>query len=124
MLLRQLEDLKDVVADRDDAEEIGAAADSLIDALVVVEGELIQLRVTGTGQDNVRWPAKLVERLNYLGNSTAIGDFRPTNPTREVHVVLQQELAEQQAALDELLRTQVAAFNRMLRERNVPQLIS
>jgi hypothetical protein len=124
LLRRQLEDLKDVVSDRDDAEELGAAADSLIDALVAVEENFIQLRVTGTGQDNVRWPAKLVERLNYLGNSTAIGDFRPTDPTREVHVVLQQELAEQQAALEELLRTQVAAFNRMLSERNVPQLIS
>ena len=124
LLRRQLEDLKDVVSDRDDAEEIAAAADSLIDALVAVEENFIQLRVTGTGQDQVRWPAKLVEQLNYLGSSTAIGDFRPTDPAREVHLVLQQELAEQQAALEEVLRTQVAAFDRMLRERNVPQLIS
>ncbi len=124
LLRRQLEDLKDVVTDRDDAEELGAAADSLIDALVAVEEDLIQLRVTGTGQDNVRWPSKLVERLGYLGQSTAIGDFPPTDPARAVHAVLQQELAEQQAALDELLRTQVEAFNRMMRERNVPQLIS
>jgi photosystem II stability/assembly factor-like uncharacterized protein len=124
LLRRQLEDLKDVVSDRDDSEELGAAADSLIDALVAVEENLLQLRVTGTGQDYVRWPSKLVERLGYLGMSTAIGDFVPTDPSRAVHTVLQQELAEQQAALAELLRTQVEAFNRMLREREVPQLIS
>ena len=124
LLRRQLEDLKDVVADRDDAEELVAAADSLIDALVGVEENFIQLRVTGTGQDQVRWPAKLVEQLGYLGSSTAIGDFAPSDPARQVHVVLQQELSVQQSALEELLRTQVAAFNRMLRERNVPQLIS
>ena len=124
LLRRQLEDLKDVVADRDDAEELVAAADSLIDALVGVEENFIQLRVTGTGQDQVRWPAKLVERLGYLGSSTAIGDFAPSDPARQVHVVLQQELLVQQSALEELLRTQVAAFNQMLRERNVPQLIS
>jgi len=124
LLRRQLEDMKDVVVDRDDAEELGAAADSLIDALIAVEENFIQLRVTGTGQDYVRWPSKLVERLGYLGPSTAIGDFPPTDATRAVLAVLQQELAEQQAALDELLRTQVEAFNRMLRERDVPQLIS
>ncbi len=124
LLRRQLEDLKDIVADRDDAEELGTASDSLIDALVAIEENFIQLRVTGTGQDNVRWPAKLVERLGYLGNSTAIGDFPPTDPARAVHAVLKQELAEQQAALEELLHTQVAEFIRMLRERDVPTLIS
>ena len=124
LLRRQLEDLKDVVADRDDSEELGSDADSLIEALVAVEENLIQLRVTGAGQDFVRWPSKLVERLGYLGNTTAIGDFVPTDPSRAVHAVLQQELAEQQSELAELLRTHVEAFNRMLRERDVPPLIS
>jgi hypothetical protein len=39
-------------------------------------------------------------------------------------VILQQELAAQQDALEELLQTRVAEFNRMLRERDVPLLIS
>ena len=53
-----------------------------------------------------------------------IGDFVPTDPERAVHQILKQELAEQRRALDELLRTRVAEFNRLLRERNVPTLIS
>jgi uncharacterized protein with von Willebrand factor type A (vWA) domain len=124
LLRRQLEDLKDVLGDRDDAEELGAAADSLAKELVAVEHELLQLQVTGTGQDVIRWPSKVVERLGYLAQSVGIGDFSPTDSERAVHEILKQELAEQQRALAELLRTRVAEFNRMLRERNVPTLIS
>ena len=71
-----------------DAEEITAAADSLIDALVAVEENFIQLRVTGTGQDLLRWPAKLVGQLNYLASSTAIGYFRAPYPARAVRAGL------------------------------------
>jgi photosystem II stability/assembly factor-like uncharacterized protein len=124
LLRRQLEDLKDVVAERDDAEELGAAADSLGEALVAIEGNLIQLRATGTGQDGVRWPSQLVERLGYLAQSVAIGDFPPTDAEAEVHTILKEELSENQRALEDLLRTRVAEFNEMLRQRNVPTLIS
>jgi hypothetical protein len=124
LLRRQLEDLRDVMADRDDAETVTASADSLRDALVAVEHNLLQLQVTGTGQDAIRWPSKIVERLGYLAGSVAIGDFAPTDPEREVHAILKADLAEQQQALEELLRTRVAEFNRLLRDRNVPTLIS
>jgi photosystem II stability/assembly factor-like uncharacterized protein len=124
-LRRQLEDLKEVLASRkDDGSEITAAADSLAQALVAVEEKLIQLKVTGTGQDQIRYPAEIVERLGYLAGSVAVGDFAPTDPSKEVHAVLKQELSEQEQALAELLRTRVAEFNRLLRERNVPPLIS
>jgi hypothetical protein len=124
LLRRQLQDLPAVVAGREDGAEISAAADSLEKALVDVEENLIQLRVTGTGQDNIRWPARIVERLGYLGQSVAVGDYVPTDPVREVHGILKEELSEQITALAELMQTQVAEFNRMLRDRNVSPLIS
>jgi hypothetical protein len=124
LLRRQLQDLGDVVEGRDDGEEITAAADSLEQELIAVEGNLIQLRVTGTGQDNVRWPVRIIERLGYLGQSVAVGDFVPTDAVQNVHVILQRELADQIAALEELVRTRVAEFNQMLRSKNVSPLIS
>lgn len=124
LLRRQLEDLNDVVTGQDDAESITAAADSLVQSLIDIEHELLQLQVTGTGQDNVRWPSKIIERMGYLAISVDTGDFGPTDPVRQVHAVLQAELAEQQEALRVLLQTEVAEFNQMLRDRDLPRLIS
>ena len=124
LLRLQLEDLQDVVGNRDDAETIVAAADTLGQELLAVEEQLTQLRVTGTGQDQIRWPSRVVEQLSYLALSVAVGDFQPTAAEGEVHAILKDRMQRANAELSELLRTKVEAFNRMLRERNVPPLIS
>ena len=124
LLRRQLRDLEAIMVDRDDGAGIAAGADSLEQALIGIEEQLIQLRVTGTGQDNVRWPSGIVERIGYLAQSLAVGDFPPSDAEHDVQILLRHDLAEQRSALDDLLRTKVAEFNRMLREREVPPLIS
>nr|NIM52618.1 sialidase [Gemmatimonadales bacterium]NIN13286.1 sialidase [Gemmatimonadales bacterium]NIQ99747.1 sialidase [Gemmatimonadales bacterium]NIS64244.1 sialidase [Gemmatimonadales bacterium] len=121
---RQLYDLKAVLEDQGGAEEIVTAARELDEQLVGVEDNLIQLKLTGTGQDGVRWPAMLVGKLGHLASGVAVGDFPPTDQQREVHQLLKQRLARYQGELDELLRTNVVEFNRVLRERNLAPVIS
>lgn len=121
---RQVYDLQAVLEDQGDSEEIITAAEELDARLIGVEENLIQLRLTGTGQDGVRWPARLVGRLGHLANGVGVGDFSPTDQDREVHQVLKDRLQRYRQALDELLQTDLPAFNGMLLERNVPPVIT
>ena len=76
---RQVLDTRAVLADRDDAEALVAAADSLSERLVAAVDGLYQLRATGTGQDAIRYPTRLMERLGYLFGTVSVGDFPPTD---------------------------------------------
>ena len=74
---RQVLDMKAVLEDRGGADEIVAAADSLNQKLIEVEEGLFQMRNTGEGQDQIRYPSRLYERLGYLFNTVSVGDFHP-----------------------------------------------
>ncbi|HEV8566838.1 MAG TPA: hypothetical protein VGQ92_07025, partial [Actinoplanes sp.] len=58
--------------------ELRTGADSLEKMFAAVEAELLELRVTGRGQDNIRWPTKLAGQISYLANGVASSDFAPT----------------------------------------------
>jgi photosystem II stability/assembly factor-like uncharacterized protein len=120
---RQLGDLADVLEEQGDAGELLAQSDTLVSRLVAVEEELVQLRVTGTGQDGVRYPAKISERLRYLAGNVGTADFRPTEQHGEVHQVLKQQLERARAALERIVSSDLPAFNRMLQQRNLPAII-
>jgi photosystem II stability/assembly factor-like uncharacterized protein len=90
------------------------AADELDKKLLEVEDTLIQRKLTGQGQDTVRWPPKLVSKLNYVGSGLSGADFPPTNQQREVHSLLKAQLATQRAKLRAIIESDVAAFNKLL----------
>ncbi|MEE8133768.1 MAG: hypothetical protein V3T56_01855, partial [Gemmatimonadales bacterium] len=89
---RQIYDLRAVLEDQGGAEEILTAAEELDVELIAIEEELLRLTTTGTGQDGVRYPMKLVGRLRYLAGAVATADFRPTDQQGEVHMVLRERL--------------------------------
>jgi hypothetical protein len=122
---RQLLDLEAILRDQGGTgtAEILQQSQSLTRKLIGVEEHLIQLRVTGTGQDGVRWPAQVSERLRYLIGNTATADFRPTDQTGEVHQVLKLELEEARRNLNTILQTDLPALNRLLQARNLPGII-
>jgi photosystem II stability/assembly factor-like uncharacterized protein len=121
---RQLYDLKAVLEDQGDADEIVASAEQLDGKLIAVEEKLFQVRLTGTGQDGVRWPAKLVGRLGYLAGAVATADFPPADQHYEVHQVLKERLQRVRLELEALLGTDLPAFNRMLQQRNLAPVIT
>jgi hypothetical protein len=88
-----------------------------------VEEPLFQMRVTGRGQDLLRWPMRLAEQLLYLVGSATGSDFTPTVPQREVQQLLGGQVREARARLDRVMAGEVAAFRRFLRSRDLPNLI-
>jgi hypothetical protein len=99
-----------------------AAAD-LDKKLIDVEENLIQRKLTGQGQDTVRWPPKLISKLNYLANGVAGADFPPTTQHREVKAMLEEQLTTHRHRLDEILSKDLDAFNRLLRDKNIQNVI-
>ncbi len=121
---RQLYDLKAVLEDKGGEDEVIAAADALDEKLIGVEETLIQMKLTGTGQDAIRWPLMLFSKIGYLAGTVGVADFPPTDQAREVHALLRERLRSNQQAFDELLGTDVAAFNAMLGERDLGAVVT
>ena len=101
-----------------------SASEELDKKLIEVEEQLIQRRLTGQGQDTVRWPPKLLTKINYLANGLAGSDFGPTTQQREVQAIFKQQVASHKARLNELLTKDLSAFNNLLRERGIQNIIT
>jgi hypothetical protein len=120
---RQLEDLRAILRDQPNSAELVTTSTALSNKLIAVEASLIQLRLTGTGQDGVRWPAQVSEQLRYVAGNMAAADFRPTDQDAEVHVLLKAKLEVARKALEAILATDLPALNRLLQQRNLPGII-
>ncbi len=103
--------------------DILVAADALEKKYIALEEELFQIRITGRGQDNVRYPFKLAEKLMYLAQQVGAGDFAPNQQQREVSELLAERMRTLRKQLDALTMSDLAAFRKLLRDRNVPVLI-
>ena len=104
--------------------ELKDAADGLDKKLIDIEENLIQRRLTGQGQDTVRWPPKLISKLNYLAGGVSTGDFAPNTQQKEVQAMFEAQLASLRKRLDEVISTDLANFNRMLRDKNIGNVIT
>ncbi|MFN0179119.1 MAG: WD40/YVTN/BNR-like repeat-containing protein [Gemmatimonadales bacterium] len=104
-------------------DDIKAAADSLEKKLIAVEEDLIQLRITGRGQDLIRYQAKVAEKLGYLINDLGGSDEPATQSQRDVGNVLMERARSARAALDRVLNNDVAGFNRILTQRGLAGII-
>ena len=120
----QLEMLRRLIADDSAAADVRAAADSIEIMLKAVENDLQQLRLTGRGQDGVRWPAGLATRLTYLANGIASSDFAPTTQQNEVGELLITDVRAHRQQLDRIVQQDLAAFNQMLARRNLRSIIT
>jgi len=106
------------------ATSVRPAADDLDKKLIDIEEELIQRKLTGQGQDAVRWPPKLLTKINYLASGLASGDFGPTKQQREVQALLKQQLAALRQRLDDVLNRDLTAFNKLLADNNLKTIIN
>jgi hypothetical protein len=106
----------------DDA-EVKRAATTLHEQFTELEMNLVDLRLTGGGQDGVRFGSKLLAKLNYLANGIGSGDFRPTDQHVEVQAILNGELKGHLARLEGLISRELESFNNLLRARNVPNVV-
>jgi photosystem II stability/assembly factor-like uncharacterized protein len=102
-----------------DDKEVANAADSLEQKFIAVEEQLTQLRITGRGQDLIRYPAKTGEKLVYLINDIGSTDNPPTASQREVGAVLRQRARAARDELDRIIQRDLDQFNKLLRDKGL-----
>jgi hypothetical protein len=119
----QLAAMPSYLASDDAGKSVRGSAEALDKKLQAVEAKLFQTRVTGRGQDQLRWPSQLVEKLLYLADGVALADFAPAKEQIEVHELLGGRLRDARKELDETLAKDLAAFGAELRQRNITGVI-
>ena len=124
MVRGQLAALKAFLSSDSATADVRAQADSLDKKVLDVEEALFQTRVTGRGQDLLRYPMKLAEQLWYLAGQVTSSDFAPTTQQREVHQLLHDQLAAARSRLDQVMRQDVAAFNGLLQQRSLQGIVA
>lgn len=121
---RQVYDLRDVLSSKAKYKNLAKSAGKLDSTLQAVEGKLVQLKYTGTGQDDVRYPDMLAGKLGYLFNAVSTGDFPPTDSHKEVYTVLKGRLTESQAEYEKVMSTALADFLKQLQENDIKPIVA
>lgn len=124
LIRMQLQNLGRTLAASPEFSALRASADSLEPKFIALEENLHQLRVTGRGQDNIRWPTKLIGQIAYLANGIASSDFAPTTQQVQVHELFKEQIRTIRARLDELIARDLAQFNSTLQQRGIGNIVT
>jgi photosystem II stability/assembly factor-like uncharacterized protein len=119
----QLGAITGTMTDDEVGKAVKAAADTLDKKIIVAEEPLHQMRQTGRGQDLLRYPGMLIDHLLFLAAGSSLSDFAPTASQLEAHEELKKETNMRRAQMTEVITKDVAAFNRLMTEKNVPHVI-
>jgi len=120
----QLASLEKQLGKDEASQAIRKAANELAEKLTGTEGKVIQLQATGRGQDDVRYTPMLMQKISYLADEAgSSADFAPTTQQLAVQQELKQEGDASQREMEAVVAKDVAEFNAMLREKNIPNLI-
>jgi len=83
----------------------------------------VDVRLTGEGQDAVRFDSKLIVKMGYLAGGIATADFRPTLQHGEVQQLLGVQLTQHLAALDAVMRAELVPLNQQLKAKGLPEVV-
>ena len=99
-----------------------AAAKALKEQLARIEEELIQVKAESR-QDTLNFPVKLNAKLAGLAAAVTSADAAPTTQSQAVFDDLSARIDAQLAPLRQLVEQEVPAFNRLVREADVPAIV-
>jgi photosystem II stability/assembly factor-like uncharacterized protein len=119
----QVAGLLPLLADDESGKAIRTSAADLEQKLLKIEERLFQVRVTGRGQDALRWPSQIVEKLLYLADGVSLADFPPTQEQLDVHQLLSDRLRAVRTELGDTVAKDLSGFNELLRQKNVQNVI-
>ena len=120
-LRAELTTLRRRLGDDPAMKSVVAQADALDKKMTPVEEVLIQVNMKGS-EANLAFPNRLNEQLDSLSYSVQAGDSAPTQQQYEVFKMLRGQLDQQLAAWNQILSTDVPAFNQQIKNSNVPAL--
>jgi hypothetical protein len=98
---------------------LAKGAASLRQKASAIEAELVQVKAKSR-QDTLNYPAKLNAKLASLGGYIGGADFAPTTGMREVFEDVAKRVDAQIAKWDAVVRSEVAAFDKLVRSSGVP----
>ena len=99
--------------------ELLEAVEALRGRLVDLQMEMVDLRLTGQGQDGVRFGARLLQKIGYLTGAIAVADFPPTDQEMEVKGLLHEQLEAHLQALEQIMTGELEELNAILRTRGM-----
>ncbi|HZU22756.1 MAG TPA: hypothetical protein VE998_07990, partial [Terriglobales bacterium] len=120
----QLNNVVRELVNNDVGKQIRTSAQQLNDKLVGVESKLLQMRLTGHGQDDVRWPPMIMQKIAYLASEASSSDFAPTTQQVQVAQLLKQQGDEAQRDIQQIMSSDVTSFNQMLGQHNIAGIIA
>ena len=122
---RQLYDLKAILKGDSSAAPVITAADELDKKLSALEDKILQPILREGDSKSFRYPNKLYCQLSVLaGNVAGNVDFPPHQQQIEVHELLKKRMVAYQGELNELLNKDVLAFNNLLQENDIGNIIT
>src|SRR5580658_9758962 len=107
----------------EESKQVRKAADDLGEKLAGIEGTLLQLKLTGRGQDDCRWSPMLLQKVAYLsGQLASTADFPPTTQQIAVQEELKQRIDKAVQDFQQSVGKDLAAFNAILREHSISNI--
>jgi hypothetical protein len=116
---RQVDEFVKRVKDQPGAKPIEDAAKSLNGKLTAIEEELYQTK-NRSNQDPLNYPIKLNNRLAALGGVVSSADAAPTAQSVAVYQEVAGQIDAQLAKLAQVMKTDLPAFNKLVRDQNLP----
>ncbi len=98
---------------------VAEASEALVKKLSEVEEALYQTK-NRSSQDPLNFPIRLNNKLAALGSTVASADAAPTDQAYAVYRDLAARIDAERALLERVLAEDVPAFNRLVREQDVP----
>ena len=105
-----------------DNKTVAGSARDFSKRLTAIEQELYQTK-NQSNQDPLNFPIRLNNKLAALGSVVAATDIAPTAQSMMVFEDLASGVNAQIANLDRLLKGEMDAFNKLVREQNVPAIV-
>ncbi|MEK6282820.1 MAG: glycosyl hydrolase [Acidobacteriota bacterium] len=116
---KQVDDLVKRLAGQPSFKVINDAASTLKKNLTDVEETLYQTK-NQSSQDPLNYPIRLNNKLASLAGVVASGDAAPTDQSYAVYGELVGQIDAQLTRLAQIMKTDVPAFNQLVRDQNVP----
>ncbi len=124
LIRSQIENLMKVFGGGEAGKAVKPAADDLAKKLLSFEEKLFNTRTTGRGQDMLRWPAQLVEKMVYLSDGLSLADFPPASEQLAVQQELKKQAQTLKGQLADIVTKDLAALNATLRDKGLGTIAS
>ncbi|MEK6322781.1 MAG: glycosyl hydrolase [Acidobacteriota bacterium] len=119
---KQIDEITNRLKDQPTGKAIADAAKSLKAKLTAVEEELYQTK-NQSSQDPLNYPIRLNNKLAALTGVAGSADTAPTEQTYAVFDELVGKIDVQLKKLEETMRVDLPAFNKMVRDQDIPAVI-